>query len=106
MKKNVVKFTAMAMVLAAALSLGQSVPMAAPNHGNGIAVAQSTGVGLFDMVLRLLGNIWGTAAAPAPSAPGHSISTSPSTPASNPRPGSIISPDTAIWGRCQAPPCV
>ncbi len=55
MKKNVVKFTAMAMVLAAALSLGQSVPMAAPNPGKGIAIAQSTGVGLFCMVRFLIG---------------------------------------------------
>ena len=112
MNKNLVKFTAVVIVLAVALIAGQPALQAAPNRGTAVAAERSTGIGIFDAVLRILGLIRGDVAATAPRSTTGSINVTPSAPGSTitSKPGATISPNSAIWGgdgrRCTAPPCI
>ena len=108
--RNLLK-TATVAVLAVALTVGPSTLMAAPTHGARMATERSDGPGLFQTFLWLLGftpldSDGSLSRSPksgndgAPSLPG------PSTPSGiGSQPSRGVTPDGAIWGRCDSRPC-
>jgi len=114
--KNLAKYTAVVMVLAAALTFYSTALVAAPIHGAAMAAEHSTSLGLIQTFLRLFGFPTGDAVAnPGPhrSLEGkgvsatHDIGTSGSIGSASRLTSPGISTNTATWGggRCGLPPC-
>ncbi len=82
--------------------------VAAPNHGGSISIERPAGLGLLDMVLNMLGFNTGAQISVQPNASRTpTVGVNPSTPSSaiSSQPFKGVTPNSAIWGRCQFPPC-
>ena len=108
--KRLAKVVAVVMVLAAALTFSNTALMAAPTHGAAMAADRGFGIGLFQTFLRLIGFASGdiNSATALP----HAGSPRPitgvggtATGGFSSQPSTGLKTDTAIWGRCQLPPC-
>ena len=99
--KRMLKATAVMAVLAS-LALAPSMALAAPTPVH-LGSAATAHLGLFDMILQLIG------LSPATASGGEGLGAGPSrpstSPAMNPSPARNYSTEGAIWGRCQYFPC-